>query len=428
MNTRRPRLAFVSPVFLFPTDTGGRIRSTNILRGLKGREFDITLIGPGTPAQLCDWAPDIRTICDRFVTWAPPPTRPRWRRAIDVLGSLPVNVAADRSTAGRKLVQDTLAADHFDVVVFDFVHAAVLRPAHVSPATVCFTHNVEAEIFERHAQQARGIAMRLLWASQFQKMKRFEAATLQQFTRVVAVSGRDAARFRERYALTEISVIPTGVDLDYFSWAESPAIDAHRPPTVVFTGSMDWAANVDGIGHFFESIWPAVTQHIPSARLVVVGRSPPPSLIDAGRLLANVHFTGFVDDVRPYVHAAHVFTIPLRVGGGTRIKAFEAMAMGCPVVSTTIGIEGLDVQDGVHFLQRDSAADQASAIVELIGNADLRRDLARRARRCVESHFGHVEVARVFERACLQAMDTAASAKRLLPVEFRAPASSEPQQ
>ena len=190
---------------------------------------------------------------------------------------------------------------------------------------------------------------------------------------------------------------------------------------------MDWAANVDGIGHFLESIWPTVTRHIPSARLVVVGRCPPPSLIAAGRLLANVYFTGFVDDVRPYVHAAHVFTIPLRVGGGTRIKAFEAMSMGCPVVSTTIGIEGLDVQDGVHFLRHDSAADQASAIVELIGNADLRRDLACRARRCVESRFGHVEVARIFERACLQAIDDAASAKRLLPVEFGAPASIEPQ-
>jgi glycosyltransferase involved in cell wall biosynthesis len=426
VKTRRPRLAFVSPVFLFPTDTGGRIRSTNILRGLKGGKFDVTLIGPGAPEQLRDWARDIDTICDRFVPWASPPPRPRWRRAIDLLGSLPINVAADRSRAGRQLVQDTLAAQQFDVAVFDFVHAAVLRPAHVNSATVCFTHNVEAEIFERHAERASGLAMRLLWASQFRKMKQFEEAALPQFSRVVAVSDRDAARFRERYALKEISVIPTGVDLEFFSWAEPPAIDTHCSPTVVFTGSMDWAANVDGIGHFLENIWPTVTRLVPSARLIVVGRSPPPSLIAAGRLLANVQFTGFVDDVRPYVHAAHVFTIPLRVGGGTRIKAFEAMAMGCPVVSTTIGIEGLDVQDRVHFLRRDSAADQANAIVELIGNANLRRDLARRARRNIESRFGHVEVARVFEHACLRAIDDAASAKRLVPMEFGAPTSIEP--
>ena len=427
MSVRRPRLAFVSPAFLFPNDSGGKIRTTSILRGLKGGVFDITLIGPGTPEQLSGSATEIGSVCDRFVNWAPPAPRPRWLRSIDALGSLPVNVAADRSTAGRQLVEATLAAGGFDVAVFDFVHAAVLRPTHVNSATVCFTHNVEAEIFQRHAEQASNIAMRSLWGSQFRKMKRFEMHALRQFTRIVAVSERDAERFRVRYGLTEISVIPTGVDLTYYSWAEPLAIDAQTPPTVVFTGSMDWAANIDGIGFFLDNVWPTVVRQVPAARFVIVGRNPPSALVDVGRAAANVHFTGFVDDVRPYVSRAHVFVIPLRVGGGTRIKAFEAMAMGCPVMSTTIGIEGLDVCDRVHYICCDTAADQSAAIVEMLRNLEMRRGLAQRARDCVESRFGHIEVARVFERACLQAIEEVQVVKNLISVGRGAPVTTDSQ-
>lgn len=412
MSARRPRLAFVSPVFLFPTDTGGKIRTTNVLRGMKGGKFEVTLIAPATPEQLGSCATEIESVCDHFVAWQPSPTRPRWRRAIDVLGSLPVSVAADCSRDGRQVVRRTLASGGFDLTVFDFVHTTVLRPARVEEPTVCFTHNVEAEIFQRHAEQAGNMAMRKLWKSQSRKMTRFESDSLRRFTRIVAVSERDGMRFRDRYGLTEISVIPTGVDLSHFTWSEPPEVSAQSPPAVVFTGSMDWAANVDGIGFFLESVWPAVVQRIPAARFIVVGRSPPPALVQAGRSVANVHFTGFVDDVRPHVRAAHVFVIPLRVGGGTRIKAFEAMAMGCPVVSTAIGIEGLDVKDGVHYLCRDSASDQAAAIVDLLGHPEKRRRLALQARECVEARFGHVEVAQVFERACTQAMESPRVAKR----------------
>ena len=230
-----------------------------------------------------------------------------------------------------------------------------------------------------------------------------------------------------RYGLTEISVIPTGVDLTYYSWAEPLAIDAQTPPTVVFTGSMDWAANIDGIGFFLDNVWPTVVRQVPAARFVIVGRNPPSALVDVGRAAANVHFTGFVDDVRPYVSRAHVFVIPLRVGGGTRIKAFEAMAMGCPVMSTTIGIEGLDVCDRVHYICCDTAADQSAAIVEMLRNLEMRRGLAQRARDCVESRFGHIEVARVFERACLQAIEEVQVVKNLISVGRGAPVTTDSQ-
>jgi glycosyltransferase involved in cell wall biosynthesis len=401
---RRPRLAFVSPVFLFPNDAGGKIRSTNILRGLKGGRFDLTLLSPASDEQVSRWRRELDGVCDEFVPWRPTPPRARWARAIDVLSQLPVNVAADRSAAGRAAVRQVCERKDVDLVVFDFVHAAVLAPPRLAKPALCFTHNVEAEIFQRHARQARDPLRRWLWSSQHRKMEHFESHALRRFRRVIAVSERDARFFRQSYGVAEAEAIPTGVDLDFFSWTAPPEVDAGHPPTVVFTGSMDWAANIDGVQFFLAEVWPLVLARTPAARFVVVGRNPPPSLQALARSTRQVEFTGFVDDVRPYARRAHAFVIPLLVGGGTRIKAFEAMAMGCPVVSTTIGIEGLEAVPGEHFLQCDEPAAIAEAIATLFADAAERQRLARAARALVEQRFGHREVARVFEDICQRAL------------------------
>jgi glycosyltransferase involved in cell wall biosynthesis len=414
---RRPRLAFVSPLFLFPNDAGGKIRTTNVLRGLKGGAFDVTLLSPATAQQRTQWASELDGVCDRFVSWQPPRVRARWQRGMDLFSALPVNVAADRVPAAMRAVHDALASESYDVAVFDFVHAAVLRPSRIDAATVCFTHNVESEIFARHAQQAANPLMRRVWASQQRKMERFERDSLRAFDTVIAVSERDAQQFAARFGLPVVRTIPTGVDLDFFSWREPPSPGPGSAPTVVFTGSMNWDANVDGVAYFLEQVWPRVVAEVPVARFVIVGRDAPASLQERARRSANVTMTGFVDDVRPHVHAAQVFVIPLRVGGGTRIKAFEAMAMGCPVVSTSIGIEGLDVRNGEQFLCRDDPSEFAQAVVQLIGDASLRRQLSSNARRRMEASFGHQVVARAFEAICQDALNARRSSGSQLTAE-----------
>lgn len=404
MSEGRPSLAFVSPVFLFPNDAGGKIRTTNILRGLKGGAFDVTLIGPADAEQRARWKVELEGVCERFVAWDPPRARPRALRALDLFDPLPVNVVADRHEAALATVRHELNAHRFDLVVFDFVHAAVLMPPALDMPSLCFTHNVETEIFARHAQQTRQPLMRRVWASQAAKMERYERDVLRRFDTVVAVSERDAAAFRERFGLDSVGVIPTGVDLDFFSWAEPPVPSASHAPTVVFVGSMDWAANIDGVEFFIDEVWPRVLAKLPQARFVVVGRNPSAAVVERARKTTNVEFTGRVDDVRPHVHRAQAFVIPLRVGSGTRIKAFEAMAMGCPVVSTAIGVEGLDVVDETHYLCRDGAAEQATAVLQLLTDAPLRRRLSQEARACVEARFGHRVAADVFERHCLETM------------------------
>jgi len=407
---RRPRLAFVSPVFLFPNDAGGKIRSTNILRGLKGGAFEIVLLSPATEQQAAQWQGDIHGACDEFVAWRPGTAKPQWARAFDLLGGLPVNVAADRTPNGLAAVRQLLQRDDIDLVVFDFVHSTVLKPSTTRQPCVCFTHNVEAEIFKRHARQAPDPWRRWLWRSQLRKMTRFEGHALRRFQRVIAVSERDAKAFQDEYGIAGAEAIPTGVDLDFFAWQLPPDSDARRPPRVVFTGSMDWQANIDGVQFFLDEVWPRVLAARPDAHFVVVGRNPPPSLVAAARRQRQVEFTGFVDDVRPHAQAAQAFVIPLRVGGGTRIKAFEAMAMGCPVVSTSIGMEGLDAEPGKHFLQHDAPEAMADGVVQLLNDAGLRHRLSRDARTLVEARFGHREAARVFEGICRRALMLTGSA------------------
>lgn len=399
MNPRRPRLAFVSPVFLFPNDAGGKIRTTNILRGLKGGIFDITLLCPAAAAEIQDWRVQIDGVCDQFIPWQPAWAKPRWLRAVDVAKSLPVNVEVDRTRAGLQAVRSLCQRRDVDLVVFDFVHSAVLLPRVPPWPTLCFTHNVEAEIFSRHATQARGISHRWLWSSQHRKMQRFEGDALRRFDRVIAVSERDAHWFKQAYGLAAVDAIPTGVDLEFFAWRE-PRTNGEGPPTVVFTGSMDWAANIDGVSFFLREVWPRVLAACPEACFKVVGRDPPASLRSQAQQLSGVSFTGFVDDVRPHVQAAHAFAIPLLVGGGTRIKAYEAMAMGCPVVSTAIGTEGLEVEPDTHYLMRDSAAELAEGVLLLLRDGGLRQRLSCSARRLVATRFGHRAVAAVFEDVC----------------------------
>jgi polysaccharide biosynthesis protein PslH len=401
----RPRLLFVSPRFLFPMDQGGKIRTGNILRGMKGGAFDVTLVSPA-PADQALYAADIESACDRFSGW-PERARSRVRRVMALASRLPVAAATDRSVAGSAVVRQALA-ERPDVVVADFPHADVLMPARIKTASVMFTHNVEAEIFERHAERESGI-WRLLWADQSRKMARLEQESLVRYDTVVAVSARDRKVLARRFGLPRVEAIDTGVDLDFFAM-HGPESEPHSGAdggTLVFVATMSWAANVDGIHFLLDEVWPRLLAVRPRLRAVIIGRDPPASLAEKVRVRGlDVRLTGFVDDIRPYVAQANVYVIPLFVGSGTRIKAFEAMAMGRPVVSTTLGVEGLDVTDGVDFLRADNADEFAARILGLLADASMRARIAGAARRLVDERFSWSRVADQFEAICLRALET----------------------
>jgi glycosyltransferase involved in cell wall biosynthesis len=291
--------------------------------------------------------------------------------------------------------------------VVDFPHADVLLPARIAPASLLFTHNVEAEIFERHAARATG-PRKLLWVQQSRKMQRFEQRVLARYDTVIAVSARDRDALAKRYTLPSVEAIDTGVDLDFFAMSPPGAAADPGPDggTLVFTATMSWPANVEGIHFLLDEVFPSLIAARPHIRAVIIGRNPPASLADKIKARGlNVTLTGFVDDIRPYVAAANVYVIPLFVGSGTRIKAFEAMAMGRPVVSTTLGMEGLDVTDGDHFVRADDGPSFARGILGLLGDTGMRTRIATAARRLTEERFSWSRVSRQFEAICLHALE-----------------------
>jgi glycosyltransferase involved in cell wall biosynthesis len=284
-----------------------------------------------------------------------------------------------------------------DVVVVDFPHAAVLLPKKLDTPSVMFTHNVETEIYERHAAVTRGL-WKLVWMREAAKMQAFERMTLSRFDTVVAVSPRDGRVLRQRFGLKVVEEIDTGVDLEYYAF--HPPADKAR--TVVFAGAMDSRSNVDGVKFLMNEVWPIVAAAWPDAQMAVVGRNPPATLVaEAAKKGLPWRFTGFVDDMRPEVLAGDVSVIPLRVGSGTRLKTFEAMALGRPVVSTTLGVEGLAVVPGEHCLIADTAEAFAAEIIRLLADAQLRGRLAASARRLLEEQrFSWQAIGRQFESIC----------------------------
>jgi len=399
--SRRPRLLFISPHFLFPADSGGRIRTTQILRGLKGGAFKITLVSPAEPHAAESFRRQLDEICDVFRSW---PAEPRLRtrsvrRAFRLFSDLPVSVVDEWSDAGRKAVETELKRGH-DLVVLDFPHTSVLVRQRLETPSLLFTHNVECEIYQRHAEVSSSPFMRRIWMDQQRKMRAFERHTLPRFDWVVAVSERDAVFFQREFGVRNVTVIPTGVDLDYFQYSPPP-----QSWCVAFSGGLDWAPNVDGITFLMEEVWPLVLREVPQASMKVVGRAPPDRLVKRAKSKGlDWQFTGFVDDVRPHLRQGAVYAVPLRIGGGTRIKIFEAMALGCPIVSTGIGVEGLPVEANKHYLLAESAPEFAAALVKLLVDPDLGLELAGRARRTVEESFSFRKAARVFEEACTAAI------------------------
>jgi glycosyltransferase involved in cell wall biosynthesis len=405
---KRPRLLFVSPRFLFPADEGGKIRTGQILRGMKGSTFEIDLIAPASEDEVRAHRAELEALCDRFEAWPPERRSALWKlaRLRHLASPLPVAVRTDRSAAFARAIEGGLARRP-DVVVFDYVHSAVAFPRELALPSVCFTHNVETEIFRRHAKVASRALSRVVWRNQAAKMERFERAALARFTRVVAVSERDAQQFRNDFGLAQTRVIPTGVDLDHFRYTPAEANER-----VVFCGAMDWAANQDGIGWLLDEVWAKVLAVHPSATLTVVGRNVPESLQAKGRALgASVRFTGWVEDIRPHLQGAAAYAIPLRVGGGTRIKGYEAIAIGSPVVSTAIGVEGLGLSAGTHYLEANDPASFAASLIALLGDAARGRALAQEARAFVEERFSFRHAARAFEGICLEALTAASCAQ-----------------
>jgi glycosyltransferase involved in cell wall biosynthesis len=265
-----------------------------------------------------------------------------------------------------------------------------------------FEHNVETIIWRRYAENAKGPVRRAFFRTQARRLLEFERVACRRATHVIAVSEPDAAWLREICGIANVSPVPTGVDADFFARpsAPIPAI----PSGLLFAGSMDWMPNVEGVMWFVREILPLIRRRLPDCSLTIAGRRPSASIRQLAVTDPGICVTGTVEDMRPYLWAAGVAFVPIRIGSGTRLKIYEAMAAETPVVSTTIGAEGLNVSSPENIRLADTPKAFAEACVELLTDPARRAQQATAALQLVRERHSWETVATRFEEILIESL------------------------
>lgn len=399
------KILWVKAGKILPVDTGGKIRSYNLLRQLASRHETVLLSYYGG-ARDESYEREVERHLPGAVTVHTGAPDSFARQALDYLlrlpSSAPYAVRKFTSPEVRKLVREWDAARRFDVAVCDFLSASLNFPAETRTPTVLFQHNVESALWQRQARHAPDVARSVAFKIEAAKMTRYERDAVRRFRHVIAVSENDRELMSAMTDASRITVVPTGVDIKKYSSGVEAGEEgeSQHDPLVVFLGSMDWEPNIDGVEYFCREVWPSVLESVPSARFRVVGRDPHPRV----RRLASetIEITGTVPSVVEHLREAEVVVVPLRVGGGTRLKIFEAMAVGKAVVSTTVGAEGLDVTHGEDILLADDSASFAESVTSLLRDNRRRASLGRAAA-ALAARYDWSVIARRFEEVLARA-------------------------
>jgi polysaccharide biosynthesis protein PslH len=388
------KILWVKTDFLHPTTRGGQIRTLETLRRLHlcHEVHYVAYDDPTQPeglarsSEYCAKAYPVahRIVDKRSLAFA-------LQLAGGLVSPLPVAVGRYHSQAMRDKIAQLTAAERFDCVVCDFLFPAPNVPRLAD--CVLFQHNVEAAIWKRHVEHNSG-PKKLYLQLQAKRMEKYEKEVCRAVKKVIAVSEVDAAAMRRNYGIENVYATPTGVDLDYFA----PPATAKRLADLTFLGSMDWMPNVDGALWFAREVLPVIHAKLPECRFAIVGRGPAPELMRLADADPRICVTGTIPDVRPWLFGSSVSVVPLRIGGGTRLKIYEAMAAHIPVVSTTIGAEGLDVSHGANIYLADTPRDFAARCVELLEDQAERDRVTNAAWNLIASKYSWEVVARGMER------------------------------
>ena len=398
------KILWVNQYFLHPTERGGQIRSMGILKPLHARH-EVHYAALEDPRSSVG-----RDMAHTFCSHAYPVPHPVVSRRSPKIGlqiaqhlalsDLPLAVTRYESAALRETVRTLLARENFDAVVCDFAASGVNMPT--LDGAVLFQHNVETTIFERHAEHAKTPMHRWFYTLQADRMRRYEERVCRESAHVIAVSPVDADRMRSMFGITHVSDVPTGVDVQSLQHAGPRATSTD----FVFVGSMDWLPNIDGMLWFAAEILPKLRAHKPDCSVAIVGRRPDPRLVALAAADPLITVTGTVDDVRPYLWASRVAILPLRIGGGTRMKVYESMAAGVPMVSTAVGMEGLACVPGRDLLVADSPDEFAARCIEMLEDRALADRIADNAFALVDRECSWDAVATQFEDTLVSVAST----------------------
>lgn len=385
---RRPRMLFLCQTLPFPPDGGVNIRTYHILR-LLSQSFDVTALcfyrAKDRPTQ-ADVEESIANLREfgHVEAFAIPQEHSRLRFVADHILSVALGIAYTVNVYASRAFRSRLCAllneRRFEIVHMDSLDLAGYLPLLRGQPVVCVHHNVESELLRRRSDAEPAFLSRLYLRFQARLLEQQERRWCEQVSLNIAVSDIDARKLARLAPAARLRVVPNGVDTESFR----PGLGLDDG--VVFVGGANWFPNRDALTYFCDEILPLIRNSLPDVHVRWVGRASP-ELQAAFLRDHSVDLTGYVSDIRPFVRDAACFVVPLRVGGGTRLKILDAWALGKAVVSTSVGCEGLAAQDGENILIRNTPKDFADAVALVLRDRALRERLQRRARRTAEELY-----------------------------------------
>jgi glycosyltransferase involved in cell wall biosynthesis len=379
--------------------TGANMRNLALLRALCEVSAVSLLIIADDPAQETQLAQPVAGMLDDLrVVAATPPSRKRLYQLAGLLLDRPSLVWRNSPAEAARALDDLLARRAFDTVYFEGIAVTGGAPRG-GPALVIDEHNLEWELLERSALQAESALRRLQNSRESRALKRYELATLGRADLVIVTSERERDALRALLPRQRVAVVPNGVDIERFAPGTPDGAQPEIEGRVVFTGSMDYHPNEQAARFFAEQCWPLVRAARPDATWTIVGANPPASVTRLADEAHGVIVTGSVPDTRPYIARARVAIAPLLVGGGTRLKILEALAMGKVMVSTSLGAEGLDLAADEHLLIADGPSALAQAVVRALDDAALRARLGAAGREAVVRQYSWERSGRALRQA-----------------------------
>ncbi len=335
------------------------------------------------------------------------------RLAANLLSPRPYSVSTHQGAALRAALAEHATPEKTDLIHFEWSGLTEALDPRVQLPWVVDAHNVDTLIWQRYYETERRPLRRWYIKRQWRKFERFESRVYRAATRVLAVSEEDANLMRSLLGVERVEVVENGIDRAAFENVEGK----RDPRTILFLGSFDWRPNLDAIDLLLTEIFPRVRQSCPEARLQLVGRKPPSGLAARVQACPGAELHSDVPDVRPFLADGGVMAVPLRIGGGSRLKILEALACGLPVVSTTIGAEGLRLRSGEDFVAADGSEDMGRALSDAIREPVRMQEMARRARRFVLDQYDWAVQADKLEQVWEDAVRGTSCVSRVEPAD-----------
>jgi glycosyltransferase involved in cell wall biosynthesis len=392
------RIAIVTPYLPYPADTGGKIRTFYLLKSLAPRHaVDLYTVFYGNRPALGDQLPQI---CRRIypVQLIKNSTNAS-RLARCFLDPLPRLIDHFYTPAAALEVRRQIRIEPYDLLVLDEICMAPYLEGLPGPKLVLRQKIDYLHYREVNSAEPLGIEKLVGWL-EVQKLRHYERRATSEYSAAICCSADDAAQVDTMKRGIPIAVIPNGVDLDFFV----PQEEMSRVPTLLYTGTMNYYPNIDAVNYFFREIYPPLARLIPQVHILIVGHNPPEEIL-AWQSLPGVKITGSVPDIRPYLAECTAAMVPLRLGGGTRLKIMESIAANRAVISTSIGAEGIGLRHGEHLLLADDPVSFAEQAATLLRDRELRRRLITNAKPVVEKRFSWRVLGEQFETVCRELVE-----------------------